>query len=226
MCWHRRCRVVEEEGTLLDAWLPHGLRLMQQSLALTPGAVLELVVPADVDAVCDLYINRGAPVEARVTLCQAIASAGEDDQRRPARCRLLCVPPCVGMRLCMQRGVWRIVSPYACAGQDAADPYWARPWPSAVALAQELLRRPDLVAGRRVCEVGAGLGVATIAAALAGARRSIAKLAHPSNLGPALQAGVCVGGNGATGKRYGLVRKLGMRRYALGYDLSPAAGND
>ena len=59
--------------------------------------------------------------------------------------------------------------PCVCAGQDAADPYWARPWPSAVALAQELLRRPDLVAGRRVCEVAAGLGVATIAAALAGA---------------------------------------------------------
>lgn len=46
---------------LLDAWLPHGLRLMQQSLALGDAATLELVVPADVDAVCDLYIGRGAP---------------------------------------------------------------------------------------------------------------------------------------------------------------------
>ena len=44
----------------LDAWLPHGLRLKQQPLAVGPETVLQLVVPSDVDAVCDLYISRGA----------------------------------------------------------------------------------------------------------------------------------------------------------------------
>eukprot|EP00775_Hariotina_reticulata_P012326 gene12326-12461_t len=50
------------------------------------------------------------------------------------------------------------------------DPYWARVWPSAISLAQQLLQRPHLVAGKRVADLGAGLGVAGIAAALAGAR--------------------------------------------------------
>lgn len=50
------------------------------------------------------------------------------------------------------------------------DPYWCRPWPAAVALAKQLLLRPELVRGRRVCEVGAGLGIAGIAAAMAGAQ--------------------------------------------------------
>jgi len=49
------------------------------------------------------------------------------------------------------------------------DPYWTRVWPSAIALARELLQRPQLVAGLRVADLGAGLGVAGIAAALAGA---------------------------------------------------------
>ena len=54
------------------------------------------------------------------------------------------------------------------AGQEEKDPYWARPWPSAVALAALLLQRPELVAGKRVAELGAGLGLAGIAAAMAG----------------------------------------------------------
>ena len=41
-------------------------------------------------------------------------------------------------------------------------------WPSAIALAQQLLQRPQLVAGKKVADLGAGLGVAGIAAALAG----------------------------------------------------------
>jgi predicted nicotinamide N-methyase len=57
-----------------------------------------------------------------------------------------------------------------CAsGQEDRDPYWARPWPSAVALAAALLERPELVAGKTVADLGAGLGLAGIAAALAGA---------------------------------------------------------
>jgi predicted nicotinamide N-methyase len=46
-------------------------------------------------------------------------------------------------------------------------PYWAELWPSGLALAR-VVRRRDLT-GRRVLELGCGLGVASIVAALGGA---------------------------------------------------------
>jgi predicted nicotinamide N-methyase len=58
-------------------------------------------------------------------------------------------------------------------GCEDGDPYWARVWPSAVALAECLLARPELVKGKRVADVGAGLGVGGLAAALAGAREVV-----------------------------------------------------
>ena len=48
------------------------------------------------------------------------------------------------------------------------DPYWCRPWPSALALAKLLLNRPDLVHRKKVCEIGAGLGIGSIAAVKSG----------------------------------------------------------
>jgi predicted nicotinamide N-methyase len=47
-------------------------------------------------------------------------------------------------------------------------PYWAELWPSAIALARHVARR-DL-AGLRVLELGCGLALPSVAAALAGAR--------------------------------------------------------
>jgi predicted nicotinamide N-methyase len=47
-------------------------------------------------------------------------------------------------------------------------PYWAELWPSAMALARAVARRP--LTGRRVIELGCGLGLPAIAAALAGGR--------------------------------------------------------
>jgi len=52
--------------------------------------------------------------------------------------------------------------------QGDRDPYWCRPWPSAIALAQLILQQPELVKGKRVCDIGCGLGLAGIAAALSG----------------------------------------------------------
>jgi predicted nicotinamide N-methyase len=46
-------------------------------------------------------------------------------------------------------------------------PYWAELWPSGVALAQVVAERP--VAGARVLELGCGLGLPSLAAALGGA---------------------------------------------------------
>jgi len=47
-------------------------------------------------------------------------------------------------------------------------PYWAELWPSSMALARAVARRP--LTGRRVIELGCGLGLPAIVAALAGGR--------------------------------------------------------
>jgi predicted nicotinamide N-methyase len=52
--------------------------------------------------------------------------------------------------------------------QEEFLPYWAELWPSAMALARVIARRP--LTGRRVIELGCGLGLPAIAAALAGGR--------------------------------------------------------
>jgi predicted nicotinamide N-methyase len=52
--------------------------------------------------------------------------------------------------------------------QEEFLPYWAELWPSALALARVVARRP--LTGRRTIELGCGLGLPAIAAALAGAR--------------------------------------------------------
>jgi predicted nicotinamide N-methyase len=48
-------------------------------------------------------------------------------------------------------------------------PYWAQLWPSGLALADALAARDDL-SGRRVLELGCGLGLPSVVAARAGAR--------------------------------------------------------
>jgi predicted nicotinamide N-methyase len=63
--------------------------------------------------------------------------------------------------------------PDALLSQEAFErdeflPYWADLWPSAVALARAIARRP--LTGRRVIELGCGLGLPSLAAALAGGR--------------------------------------------------------
>jgi predicted nicotinamide N-methyase len=52
--------------------------------------------------------------------------------------------------------------------QEEFLPYWAELWPSGLALARAVARRP--LTGRRVIELGCGLGLPAIAAALAGGR--------------------------------------------------------
>jgi len=52
--------------------------------------------------------------------------------------------------------------------RDEFMPYWAELWPSALALARVIARRP--LTGRRTVELGCGLGLPAIAAAAAGGR--------------------------------------------------------
>src|SRR5712671_4864715 len=52
---------------------------------------------------------------------------------------------------------------------NVPPPYWAFAWAGGQALARYLLDNPDLVAGRRVLDLGSGSGLVAIAAAKAGA---------------------------------------------------------
>jgi predicted nicotinamide N-methyase len=64
-------------------------------------------------------------------------------------------------------------------GGLGARPYWAFAWPGGQALARRLLDHPDLVAGKRVLDVGAGSGLGAIAAAMAGATSVLATDTDP-----------------------------------------------
>lgn len=65
------------------------------------------------------------------------------------------------------------------AGRHLPAPFWAYPWAGGVALARALLDRPQWVAGKRVLDVGAGGGVASFAAARAGAAEVVANDVDP-----------------------------------------------
>lgn len=67
----------------------------------------------------------------------------------------------------------------AQADPDFGSPYWARPWGGGLALARRLLDRPEVVAGKRVLDLGAGSGLVAVAAMLAGARHVIAADVDP-----------------------------------------------
>lgn len=54
--------------------------------------------------------------------------------------------------------------------------YWAEVWPSALAASGLILDMPDITKHLRVAEIGCGLGLASFAAALAGAGSSAALL--------------------------------------------------
>ena len=61
-----------------------------------------------------------------------------------------------------------LIDEEAFANEDEALPYWAELWPSGVALARAVRRRA--LGGRRVLELGCGLGLPSIVAAAQGAR--------------------------------------------------------
>jgi predicted nicotinamide N-methyase len=58
---------------------------------------------------------------------------------------------------------------------DAA-PYWAYQWAGGLALAQHIRAHPEVVAGKRVLDLGAGSGLVGIVAAQAGALASAAEI--------------------------------------------------
>lgn len=69
---------------------------------------------------------------------------------------------------------------FQSAEDSGADrPYWAFAWSGGQALARWLLDNPGEVAGKRVLDVGAGSGLTTIAAVMAGARVATANDTDP-----------------------------------------------
>ena len=65
---------------------------------------------------------------------------------------------------------------------DSHDPHWSALWPSSIALADALLSGEIAVAVARVLELGCGLGLGSIAAALAGAAMVLATDIEPRAL--------------------------------------------
>lgn len=57
----------------------------------------------------------------------------------------------------------------AAADPDYDPELWSVLWPSAIAASEELVRQPELVQGRRIVELGSGLGLPGIIAGLSGA---------------------------------------------------------
>jgi predicted nicotinamide N-methyase len=64
-------------------------------------------------------------------------------------------------------------------GPGSEPPFWAAAWPGGQALARYVLDHPDVVAGRTVLDLGAGSGLVSVAAAMAGAATVIASEVDP-----------------------------------------------
>ncbi|MDK3257614.1 class I SAM-dependent methyltransferase [Blastococcus capsensis] len=65
-------------------------------------------------------------------------------------------------------------------GRTSTDPpFWAAAWPGGQALARYVLDHPELVAGRRVLDLGAGSGLVSVAAIRAGAAAVLASDVDP-----------------------------------------------
>jgi predicted nicotinamide N-methyase len=90
-----------------------------------------------------------------------------------ANLRLEPVPSLPGIRLYTAHPGSRLSR---LATPDDAAPYWAYQWAGGLALAQHFAAHPDVVAGKRVLDLGAGSGLVGIAATQAGAMASAAEI--------------------------------------------------
>ena len=70
----------------------------------------------------------------------------------------------------------------AAADPEQNLPYWSEIWPSGIALADAIARQPNALRGKRVLEIGSGLGVTAIAALQAGAELTVADYSPESLL--------------------------------------------
>ena len=128
----------------------------------------KLVKPSDVDTVIDWYIAQGTkcprPCSRSAVLWFVICSEPHTVDNR------LKGEPRVGICRTAVAASLRSLKGFApcLADLQHADPYWAVPWASGAALAHAILKNPEMVRGKRVADVGCGLGLGGLACALAG----------------------------------------------------------
>jgi predicted nicotinamide N-methyase len=84
------------------------------------------------------------------------------------------VPEILSHKAGPKSGLWRLAE----MDKDFDTPYWAHYWEGGLALARHVLNYPEIAAGRVVLDLGAGSGIAGIAAALD--RRPLAHLSAPN----------------------------------------------
>lgn len=74
------------------------------------------------------------------------------------------------------RGIFEAARTFQAHNPQAGDypPYWAFAWPGGQAMARHILDAPALVRGQRIADIGAGSGIASIAAARSGAAHVLA----------------------------------------------------
>ena len=99
----------------------------------------------------------------------------------------------VDVKLVLPESEDLVVDMYAALGRPDDDPHWATLWQGSVALAEEVLENPSLVRGKRVLDLGTGLGLAGIAAGLAGAKEVVLTDREPRALYCALCASAANG---------------------------------
>ena len=107
--------------------------------------------------------------------------AGSQEAFVHANARLLAVPYVPEIRLYLAEdalSLWEETE-RELGSTDQPPPFWAFAWPGGQALARYILDHRDLVAGRTVLDLGAGSGLAAIAAAMAGASVVLASEPDP-----------------------------------------------
>jgi predicted nicotinamide N-methyase len=98
-----------------------------------------------------------------------------------ANTRLIAVPLVPEIRLHLAEeslAIWRQTEE-ELGRMNVPPPWWAFAWAGGQALARYVMDNPALVAGRRVLDLGAGSGLAGIAAIKAGAARALAADTDP-----------------------------------------------